>query len=167
MDERWTPIREYEGLYEVSTAGRVRSFPRSGTRGGVLRPDLSNTGYLAVRLYKKNATKHLNVHALVATAFHGPRPEGYECRHLNGDRTDNRLENLRWGTSLENSQDMIAHGRTNARITHCPQGHEYSTENTYIFDGRRYCRACNRKYTRDRQRRVRANQKALRDRSET
>ena len=50
------------------------------------------------------------VHSLVLEAFVGPRPEGMECRHLNGDRKDNRIENLRWGTRAENAQDRVIHG---------------------------------------------------------
>jgi hypothetical protein len=50
------------------------------------------------------------VHKIVLTTFVGPRPKGMECRHLNGDRGDNRLENLRWGTRMENLADMVRHG---------------------------------------------------------
>lgn len=157
--ERWVPVRGYEGLYEVSDLGRVRSLPRPGTRGVVLRPDVGGPGYPAVRLFRQGKKTHLNVHSLVAVAFLGPRPAGGECRHLNGDQTDNRLVNLQWGTSAENSQDMMRHGRTNARIEECPQGHAYDLENTYTWQGRRYCRTCNRNYTRRYQRRVRSERK--------
>jgi NUMOD4 motif/HNH endonuclease len=159
MDEQWVPVRGYEGLYEVSDAGRVRSLPRAGTRGGVLRHDVGNNGYPSVRLSRHGRKTHLAVHTLVITAFRGSRPDGQECRHRNGDPMDNRLENLVWGTSSQNSQDTVEHGRTNSRITHCPQGHKYDGENTYVWGGRRYCRACNRNYTRDHMRRVRTQKK--------
>lgn len=156
MGEQWVPVVGFEGLYEVSDAGNVRSLPRPGTRGCVLRGEVDRRGYRTVKLSKDGRKKHVAVHVLVITAFCGPRPGDSECRHLNGDRLDNRLVNLAWGTSAENSQDMVDHGRTNSRITHCPQGHEYTPENTYVWGGRRYCRSCNRVYTRRRMRRARA-----------
>lgn len=159
MDEVWLAVGGYEGLYEVSDAGRVRSLPRGGTRGGVLRGDLHRAGYPCVRLSKEGHKTHLTVHSLVAKAFLGQRPDGMECRHINGDPSDNRAENLAWGTSSENSHDMVLHGRTNKRITHCPSGHEYTSENIQWYQGRRYCRACNRVRTRERQRHVRAERK--------
>lgn len=161
MAERWVPVVGYEGLYEVSDEGRVRSLARNGTRGCILKHDIHVAGYPGVRLSRDNRKKHFTVHSLVARAFLGPRLPGMECRHLNGIPGDCRLENLMWGTSAQNSQDMILHGRTNSRITHCPQGHEYSESNTYKFDGRRYCKACNRVYTRNRQRHVRAARRVL------
>jgi hypothetical protein len=125
----------------------------------VLRPD-NKTTYPSVRLSKDGRKKHLNVHRLVATAFHGPAPEGYECRHLNGDPTDNRAVNLRWGTSAENSADIRLHGRNAmSNKTHCPQGHAYDEANTQMYQGRRYCRACNRVATRESARRRRAKAK--------
>lgn len=60
----------------------------------------------------------VNVHVLVALAFHGPKPEGYECRHLNGDRNDNRPENLSWGTHKQNAEDAIRHGTTLRGVRH-------------------------------------------------
>lgn len=159
MSEKWRAVVGYEGLYEVSNAGQVRSLPRPGTRGGIMGTDEHPAGYLCVKLSKDGRKKHYTVHTLLIIAFRGPRPAGKECRHRNGDPTDNRLVNLIWGTSAENSQDMIEHGRTNSRIEKCPQGHAYTRENTYLYDGRRYCRACNRVYTRRRQRRVRAQSK--------
>lgn len=68
-------------------------------------------GYLCVNLkYAKNKYKSRRIHRLMLEAFVGPCPEGMECRHLNGIETDNRLENLAWGTPSENRQDVRAHG---------------------------------------------------------
>lgn len=69
------------------------------------------TGYFMVMmtgLDKKQSNCYL--HRLILEAFHGPCPEGMGCRHLNGIRTDNRLENLAWGTWKENSHDRYRHG---------------------------------------------------------
>jgi hypothetical protein len=71
-----------------------------------------------------------------------------ECRHRNGNPTDNRPENLAWGTPTQNALDKILHGTHHlAARTHCPQGHPYDEENTLYRGGRRnrrLCRECNR-----------------------
>ena len=155
---QWASVVGYEGLYEVSTEGRIRSARRAGAVGGLIKPDPSGA-YPSVRLFRDGRRRHLSLHVIVITAFVGPRPDGMECRHLDGHPTNPHLDNLAWGTSGENSQDMILHGHTNSRITSCPSGHEYTPENTYIWGGRRYCKACNRIHTRDGQRRRRAAKK--------
>jgi hypothetical protein len=63
-----------------------------------------------VKLRREGRGCYLHVHTLVLLAFIGPRPKGLECRHLNGDPTDNRLVNLRWGTRSENEADKARHG---------------------------------------------------------
>lgn len=68
-------------------------------------------GYRKVYLRHGGKTYPKLIHQLVLMAFVGPRPEGMMCRHLNGDPKDNRLENLKWGTNRENTQDRIEHGR--------------------------------------------------------
>ncbi len=105
---RWAPVPGYEGLYEVSDDGRVYSF-LVGRQLGYMNPD----GYRIVKLHKsdkQDGFRVLRVHRLVLLAFVGPAPEGMECRHLNGDPSDNRLSNLRWGTQSENVRDAIRHG---------------------------------------------------------
>jgi hypothetical protein len=156
-DERWLPVPGYEGLYEVSDQGRVRSLDRRVatargdriTRGQVLKPSPSR-GYQIVPLSKKGVARRTSVHLIVLAAFVGPRPSGLECCHGNGVRSDNRLENLRWDTRSENQRDAVRHG-TNSRVvrTECPRGHAYDAANTRIYvkaNGRatRKCRACRR-----------------------
>jgi hypothetical protein len=88
---------------------------------------------------------HVRVHVLVCTAWHGTRPEGLVCRHLDGNPTNSVPSNLAWGTVSENAFDSVRHGgHPEAAKTHCPQGHEYSEENTAIHSGRRSCRTCHR-----------------------
>lgn len=66
--------------------------------------------YLAVSLKCKNGTREkIYIHRAIAEAFHGPCPDGMECRHLNGDSSDNRPSNLKWGTRRENARDRITH----------------------------------------------------------
>jgi hypothetical protein len=90
------------------------------------------------------------VHQLVAEAFHGSRPDGLVIRHLDGDKMNNRATNLRYGTSSENAQDRLEHGRHHQlEKMHCPQGHAYDAANTRINvsprgDVSRRCRACHR-----------------------
>lgn len=96
----------FEGLYEVSSHGRVRN-----KLGHVLKLRESNCGYLRVALSKNCAYKHLSVHRLVLSSFVGFPTENQEARHLDGDRRNNALSNLKWGTKVENANDRIAHGR--------------------------------------------------------
>lgn len=85
-------------------------------RSGAIRlkpKRLDTKGYLRVNLRDGSCptkNKQLNVHTAVLLAFVGPKPNGMECRHLNGNCLDNRLENLCWGTHQENMQDQIRHG---------------------------------------------------------
>lgn len=85
------------------------------------------------------------VHSLVAAAFFGERPDGIVVRHGPEGEIDNSVVNLCYGTPAENIQDSIDRkGHHQTRKTHCPQGHPYSPENTYIdtASGGRRCRTC-------------------------
>ena len=118
--ERWLPVPGYEGMYEVSSVGRVRSLPRIVHRkdgrsrralGGDLNRRVSGTGYLCVDLWKENQGSRENVHVLVAAAFIGPRPDGMFVCHYNDVKTDNRVENLRYATPADNEADKRRNGR--------------------------------------------------------
>lgn len=100
---------KYPG-YFVDELGSVYS-----TRSGALRrlSQSVHEGYLHVRIRDGGHPSHehkVPVHRLVLSTFAGARPEGMECRHLNGNALDNRLENLAWGTHKENMNDEIAQG---------------------------------------------------------
>ncbi len=115
-------------------------------RGRILKPGDCGGGHLFVWLCAPAGKFSQTVHALVAEAFIGPRPEGMEIRHLNGDPADNRPENLEYGTRSENSKDSKLHGtHFHAGKTHCKRGHPLVEGNLQkSASGRRYCLACRR-----------------------
>lgn len=147
--EEWRPAVGYEGLYEVSSIGRVRSIDRivpdgRRFRGAMRRCPLSH-GRRMVKLSKRGP-KLFHVHVLIATAFHGPRPPGQEVRHLDGDALNNCADNLAWGTKSENTLDQVRHGTHHlARKTHCKNGHLLKPPNLVTSPTRgsqRVCRSC-------------------------
>jgi hypothetical protein len=133
----------HEEWYEVSDQGRVRSW-KSGRYGRRSEPRVSRLTPIAGYWESSLDGRPYKVHILVLTAFVGPCPPGMECRHINGNGEDDRLVNLAWGTHAENMADLVAHGHPNAGKTHCPRNHEYTEENTYVHNGRRNCRTCQR-----------------------
>ena len=106
--EVWKKIAEYGGKYEVSNLGRVKSIPRTTTKGGILKPYHNKTnGYMYVGLHKGGSGHSKRVHKLVMMAFN-PRPTGtyydkdYTINHIDGDKTNNHIDNLEWCTQSEN-----------------------------------------------------------------
>ena len=146
----WKAIPGWEGCYEVSDDGQVRSLARTvgarrrGTRlieGRILRP--STARYPVVQLCRDGKRTHRSVHSLVALAFLGPRPEGYEVCHLDDIKTNNVLSNLRYGTPSSNHLDLVRNGRNhNSNKTHCVNGHEFNQENTSWNGTQRRCKTC-------------------------
>lgn len=97
MTEEWKQIKGYEGFYEVSNEGRVRSVKRSSTRGKVLKPIYDKDGYTRVCLCKHNIKKTFPVHRLVASAFLQKSDPTYNViNHKNEIKDDNRVSNLEW-----------------------------------------------------------------------
>jgi hypothetical protein len=99
--EIWMDLPNFEGLYKISSHGRVLSCPRKiiskqgktvkNTKERYLKPELHTSGYLRVKLSKDGITKNMRVHYLVYTTFTG---EKCKVKHLDGDKMNNRLENL-------------------------------------------------------------------------
>ena len=118
--EIWKDIPGFEGSYQVSNKGRVKSCFRIVIREpGIKQPiaerilkfNTNGENYLCVSLRKNKQTITCLVHRLVLEAFVGPCPVGMECRHYpNPRKSDNNLENLQWGTPKENGQDQIRFG---------------------------------------------------------
>lgn len=103
MVEQWKDLPGYEDYYQVSDQGNVRSVTRLANRSGnhqriasgrVLRLQVNHRGYTYVTLYKQGNRSVKEVHPLVAHAFLGPRPDDFHTHHINGNKADNRLENL-------------------------------------------------------------------------
>lgn len=152
--EVFRPIPGWEGHYEVSNKGRVKSLRRTVPHGRsgtitkaerIMRPASHKaSGHEYVNLKFDGHKERRYVHELVLTAFVGPRPKGYECRHLNDDPHNNTLENLAWGTRSENVLDRTSNGRNRQRNkTHCIRGHAFDELNTlYTKEGHRKCRTC-------------------------
>lgn len=122
--EVWKDIPGYEGQYQVSSLGRVKSLSRivngkchytdkpftRRTKDIILRPGrYCKSGHVSVVL--GNKVNGQPVHQLVMRAFIGPAPTGQEVLHLNGDPTDNRIENLRYGTRTDNIIDVYRQGK--------------------------------------------------------
>lgn len=145
--EEWRPVAGYPG-YLVSSHGRVVSMrPWRGQGSRELRGAPHQKGYRTVQLCRHGeAPKRFLVHALVAEAFLGPRPADMpHTRHLDGDPSNNAVWNLSYGTASQNAFDRVQHGTHNMTSrTRCPQGHEYTPDNTYHLPGRpnRQCRTC-------------------------
>lgn len=160
VTEEWRPIVGYEGHYEVSDHGRVRSLARvvirSDPRYGpiVQRIDEkimalhTRNGRKSVYLSKDDKQKRIRIHRLVLETFVGPCPPGMECCHANDIPDDNRLSNLRWDTCSANKDDCVRNGHHhNAVKTHCKRSHELTEANIYVQtkpNGRtsRSCRIC-------------------------
>ncbi|WP_417372989.1 HNH endonuclease signature motif containing protein [Glutamicibacter protophormiae] len=127
-------IRSITPGYSVSDTGRVFNdltgkelSPYKGDRAGHLRVDIGG--------------RQEYVHRLVAQAFHGDPPPGFEACHNDGDPTNNYASNIRWDTRAANVLDM------RADRTMCPRGHEFTESNSYYTaEGWRRCRECKRRY---------------------
>jgi hypothetical protein len=149
--EEWRPIAGFEGVYEVSDLGRVRSLDRTEVylnrkrKGRVLKQGRAGGANRDYRTVTLGARNYRQVHQLACTAFHGEPIPGNVVRHLDGDSFNNLSTNLAWGTRSENHADAVRHGtHGSSSKTHCPRGHEYTSENTRHSKGRvnRICRTC-------------------------
>lgn len=155
--ERWLPVIGFEGYYEVSDHGRVRSLDRviidcrgrrRRLRSWVLSPRSDEDGRLRVELSVDGVHYTQLVHHLVLTAFVGPRPPGLVGCHWDGNNQHNHLSNLRWDTHLANSDDQRRHGTHHNTVKDvCPYDHLLVHPNLTahsIRNGHRVCLACNR-----------------------
>jgi hypothetical protein len=163
--EYWLAVPGFEGQYDASNLGRVRSLdrvvvrrgqtPTLSVRGRILAANPDIAGYPVVSLPGRTPRR---VHTLVMAAFVGDCPDGLEVCHHRDIKADNRLCELRYDSHAANHADKTRNGHDhNANKTRCPAGHPYAGENLMIGrrgNGRtfRMCRTCQRENDRDRKR---------------
>lgn len=114
LEQQWKPVVGFEGKYEVSPVGLIRSLSRYRPDYylRVMKPWTQNKGYKYLTLIDKNNRRHaVGIHRAVLDAFVGPCPDGMQCAHYDGDPSNNRVDNLRWATSKDNHRDRRRHGR--------------------------------------------------------
>ena len=132
MIEIWKNIKNYEGYYQVSNFGNIKSLSRFGQRTErVLKPAKSSRGYLQVSLFKNCVCKHIHVHRLVAEAFIENINNFPEINHKDENKENNKVENLEWCTSKYNSN----YGQRNNRINTIIKGNpvlQYSMNGDFI-----------------------------------
>lgn len=129
LDEVWKAVPEYEGFYEVSNFGRLRSLDRTfvnqigqtrSYRGKLIAQCLNKrTGYLQASLKKSGVERKVRIQTIVAEAFLGPKPtpDHHVC-HNDGNGTNNRIENLRYDTPKGNNSDKYLHGTIPIGVKH-------------------------------------------------
>ncbi len=153
----WRPIPDYPG-YEVTEYGIVRSIPRTvltrngkllPVRGKVLNPNPDARGYLRVHVVSSDGrNRQIGIHALIAYAFIGPRPDGMQVCHNDGNNQNNHVSNLRYGTQAENADDFRRHqSHPFRRRERCLRGHLLVAPNLAKWrsrEGLRGCLACQR-----------------------
>lgn len=152
--ESWRPVVGYEGLYEVSNLGRVKSLPRKGTKGGLLSENYTNSKHYAHVLLTKNMKPNTkSVHRLVAMAWI-PNPECLpQVNHIDGDKTNNCVDNLEWISNLDNRRHAIRIGISEAtpkeaiaahkrRVRATNNNHEH-VEFDSVRDAEKALRVCN------------------------
>ena len=131
MTEAWKAIDGYEGLYEVSNTGLVRSLSYNHTgRAKLLKPGNTGRGYLSVKLCKDGKVRQMLVHRLVAEAF-VPNPQSLETvNHKNEDKHNNNVSNLEWMTSVDNSN----YGTRNKRLAEGNVNHPKKSKQVQMLD---------------------------------
>nr|DAT75893.1 MAG TPA: homing endonuclease [Caudoviricetes sp.] len=125
MKESWRPIKGYEGTYEVSDLGRVKSVCRTIIRGDirqtinerVLSHKVCKNGYLAVGLHSQGGARYEYVHRLVAEAFLEVPSGVFEVNHKDEDKKNNRADNLEWCSRVENVNYGTGRSRHDAKIS--------------------------------------------------
>ena len=112
MEEIWKDIIGYEGFYQASNLGRIKSLDRvvnignstKITKGKILKLNTTLTGYLRISLHKNGSEKRFSIHQLIATTFNLPKEDFHtQLDHINNNKLDNRICNLQWVTGKENS----------------------------------------------------------------
>lgn len=127
FNEIWKDIPDYDGLYQVSNYGKIRTCKKHGPGINtgcwkIMTPQKNWNGYLRVSLFKNGKRKNYRMHRLVWEIFNGPIPDGYEVNHINEDKTDNRIDNLNLLIRKENiNYGECVKKRSNTKKKHIMQ----------------------------------------------
>ena len=134
MTEDWRDIPGYEGLYQASNLGRIKSADRyvnnshstkSFRKGKILKPNITRNGYYQICLFKNSKVKKYYVHRLVWIAFNGPIPENMQVNHISERKSENRLsnlnlmtakENINFGTGIERCHNQLINGKCSKSV---------------------------------------------------
>ena len=135
MEEEWKPIKDYEGLYEVSSLGRVKSLKFNKEK--ILKPRLNYLGYFIVGITKEKNQKTITIHQLVAIAFLNHVPCGHKIvvDHINDNKKDNRLENLQMITQRENA--FKTQGKYSSKYKGVSFKKELKKWQSYLFNNKK------------------------------
>ena len=126
MDEIWRDIEGYEGLYQISNKGRVKSLKWGKER--ILRPVIDKHGYMFVYLYNDNARKYFKIHRLVAQAFIPNIYNLSEVNHKDENKLNNCVENLEWMTHIDNCNYGTRNKRLSRKILQYSKSGEFIRE---------------------------------------
>ena len=118
MEEVWKDIKDFEGLYQVSNLGNVKRLQGKGcSQERIISKSINKFGYIYIGLHNKGIYRKIKAHRLVGIAFIDNPNNKKTINHINGIKTDNRVENLEWCTFLENKQHAVNIGLTNTKGT--------------------------------------------------
>lgn len=108
--EIWKDITGYEGLYQASNFGNIKSLKRNTAHERILKPRVDKGGYLYVGLTKNGITKTYKVHRLIGLTFIANPKNKYSINHINGNKQDNNVENLEWASAKEQAIHAVKMG---------------------------------------------------------
>ena len=115
--EIWKDLPDYNGVYQVSNLGRVKSF-KWKKEGSLLKLQTNNVGYVYFSANKNNKKKIFKVHIVVCELFNGTKPtEKHQVNHIDGDKSNNNADNLEWNTPAKNTQHALNSGLKKSNTT--------------------------------------------------